>query len=456
MDSQQLRAVAEKCIVYAQGAVGAVGAIAARGQVPQSPEVLLHELQVHQFELETQNEELRHAQNELEASRDRFADFYESAPVGYLTLSEKGLIDGLNLTAAELLGVKRNQLLHKRFAHYVMPEDADRWYAYFMGALNRNEKMKCEVAVRRADGFVHVRLDSLRLVKAGQPTTLRVVMTDITEQKIAALELERHRHHLEELVAERTRALSEAKVAAESASRAKTAFLHNVSHEFRTPLHAITGMSHLLRRSGVTAQQADRLDKIDAASKHLLEFVNAVIDYSRFEAGMLKLDETDFTLSGLIHDVVSVTGDAVRGKGLDLQIKIGDAPQALHGDQGRLRQALLNYLNNAIKFTEHGSITLSCKMIEEGESGYLLRFEVSDTGIGIAPDDYDRLFNTFEQVDNSSTRKYSGTGLGLALTKKLAMLMGGEAGFSSMPGDGSTFWFTARLSKVSPTPTSTA
>ncbi len=186
MNNQKLRAAAEKCIADAQ--VAMVG-VTATVQAVQSPEILLHELQVHQFELELQNEELRRAQNELEASRDRFADFYEFSPVGYFTLSDKGLIDSLNLTAAELLGVERNMLLQKRFAYYVMPEDADRWYAYFLDALNRDEKLKCEVAIRRANGFVHVRLDSLRLVKAGQPTTVRVVMTDISDLKWTEAEL---------------------------------------------------------------------------------------------------------------------------------------------------------------------------------------------------------------------------------------------------------------------------
>jgi len=246
-------------------------------------------------------------------------------------------------------------------------------------------------------------------------------------------------------------ALMLAKDAAESANRAKSAFLANMSHEIRTPMNGILGMAHILRRGGVTPTQAQQLDKIAASGRHLLGIINDILDLSKIEAGRLVLNEEDFTSADLLRRVFAVVGEAAATKGLDLRIDGSRLPAALRGDPTRLSQALVNYLGNAIKFTERGSVTLRGEQLEENEQGYLIRFEVTDTGIGIDADSQARLFAAFEQADNSNTRKHGGTGLGLAINAHIAHLMGGEVGVSSVPGQGSSFWITVRLGKGKPT-----
>ncbi|MBS1228317.1 MAG: domain S-box [Proteobacteria bacterium] len=285
---------------------------------------------------------------------------------------------------------------------------------------------------------------------------------DITGRKQAEAELQQHRLHLEELVASRTVELAQAKEAAETANLAKTAFLANMSHEIRTPMNAILGMAHLLRRAGVTPAQADRLDKIDAASDHLLATINNILDISKIEAGKFVLDDSALTVSSLISNVSSILSERAKDKGLELKTESDSFPTPLRGDPTRLQQAMLNYVANAIKFTEHGTVTLRAFVQEESAESVLARFEVIDTGIGIAPEVQQRIFNAFEQADNSTSRKYGGSGLGLVISKRLAELMGGEAGVESTAGVGSTFWFTVRLRKgqshedLTPTPTADA
>jgi PAS domain S-box-containing protein len=241
--------------------------------------------------------------------------------------------------------------------------------------------------------------------------------------------------------------LAEAKRAAEAANVAKSAFLANMSHEIRTPLNAIIGMAHLVRRSQVTPQQADRLDKIDAAGEHLLEIINAILDLSKIEAGKFTLDEAPVGITAMAANVVAMLAERARAKNLRLGTETESLPEHLLGDPTRLQQAWLNYATNAVKFTDHGLVTLRSRLMEDFGDSVLVRFEVEDTGVGIDAEAMPRLFSTFEQADNSITRQYGGTGLGLAITRKLAELMGGEAGVSSTPGVGSVFWFTARLKK---------
>jgi PAS domain S-box-containing protein len=282
---------------------------------------------------------------------------------------------------------------------------------------------------------------------AGKPTMMSGTHTDISQRKQVEEELEHYRQHLEELVAQRTEELATARDVAEAANLAKSAFLANMSHEIRTPMNAILGMAHLLRRSGITPTQAERLDRIDTAAEHLLSLINDILDLSKIEAGKFLLEEAPLNIKQLLANILSILGERAQDKNITLRSEAELFPDILHGDATRLQQALLNYATNALKFTEHGVVTLRALRQEESADDVLVRFEVTDTGIGIPLDTQSRLFSTFEQADNSTTRKYGGTGLGLAITRRLAELMGGEVGLDSSPGHGSTFWFTARLKK---------
>ena len=234
---------------------------------------------------------------------------------------------------------------------------------------------------------------------------------------------------------------------AEALAQAKGTFLANMSHEIRTPLNGMIGMAHLIRKEALSAEQTGRLDKLETSAHHLLQILNAILDLSKIEAGKFTLENTAIQPVTVVANIVSILDEQARTKGLQLLTEVDSLPQNLLGDATRLQQALLNYVNNAIKFTDHGTVKIRVKLCEESTENVLLRFEVCDSGIGIAPEAMQRLFSHFEQADASTTRKYGGSGLGLAITQKLAELMGGAAGGESHAGVGSTFWFTARLTK---------
>jgi PAS domain S-box-containing protein len=316
-------------------------------------------------------------------------------------------------------------------------------------ALSKGHTYRDEVEHVRKDGsriYVDVSGESLN-VATGE--SLWCFM-DITDHKQAEVELEQHRHHLERLVEDRTVALSIAKEAAEAASRAKSMFLANISHELRTPMNGIMGMTGVALRRVTDPKTNELLGKAMASADRLLLLLNNLIDISKMEAERFTLDRDTFMMETVLDNLQTHIGQKAEVKGVHFNLDI--APEVtghtLVGDPVRLGQVLATLIENAIKFTDDGSVTLRAQVAKETSGDVRLRFEVQDTGIGIAADDQHHLFTLFEQVDGSVTRKYGGTGLGLIICKRLVELMGGSIGVSSKIGEGSTFWFAVRLDKA--------
>ena len=373
----------------------------------------------------------------------------EQSPDSVVITNLAAEIEYVNEAFVRTSGYQREEVLGQNPRILKSGKTPRKNYEELWAALSNGKMWQGEFHNRRKDGTEYVEVGHVAPLRQpdGRVTHYVAVKEDVTAEKQTAAELERYRHHLEELVQERTIQLEDARMWAEAANRAKSSFLANMSHEIRTPLNAIVGLVHLLRRGDATPEQQARLEKVDNAAQHLLSIISDILDISKIEAGKFVLDSQDFHLSAVLDHVRSLVQPTAQQKGLDLETDSNGVPLWLRGDPARLRQALLNLAGNAVKFTERGTVSLRAKLLREDAVGMLVRFEVEDTGIGIDPERAKHLFEAFEQVDPSITRHYGGTGLGLVVTRRLAELMGGRVGVESEPGQGSLFWFEVQLSR---------
>jgi len=401
------------------------------------------------------------AVGELRASESRFRAIIEASPVPYALNDDRGNIVYLNAVFTRTFGYSTADIpTLSEWWPRAYPDPAyrqmvaDAWQQRMERARAENIPFEpLEVDIRCQDGRVRTVMVAAAFLGEVVDGLHLIIFFDITERKLAETELTRHRNQLEQMVEERTAALVVAKEAAEAASRSKSTFLANMSHELRTPMNAIMGMTELAMRRATDSQQIVQLGRVTQATRHLLAVINDILDLSRIEADRLNLERIDFQLGEVLENLKSLIAQQAAAKGLKLAFEIPDglAAMSLCGDPLRLGQILINFAGNATKFTEKGAVTVTVQVLEENDGDILLRFVVQDTGIGISPADQPRLFVAFEQADGSMTRKYGGNGLGLAISKQLAELMGGSIGVDSQPGVGSRFWFTARLAKGSAT-----
>ena len=361
----------------------------------------------------------------------------ESNVDALMTTDPSGIITDVNKQMESLTGCTRDELIGAPFKnHFTDPERAE---AAIKLVLSQTKVTDYELTARSWDGretvvsynaaTFHDRNRSLRGVFAAA--------RDITERK-----------RLDRVLQEKNVELTSAKAAADKANLAKSDFLSSMSHEIRTPMNAIIGMSYLALKTELTLRQREYIQKIKGSSQHLLAIINDILDFSQIEAGKLTVEHTEFELEKVLDNLANLIAEKTSAKRLHLLFDVDKSvPPMLIGDPLRLGQILINYSNNAIKFTEQGEIDIIIRVKEETDKDVLLYCAVRDTGIGLTAEQIGRLFQRFSQADTSITRKFGGTGLGLAISKRLAELMGGEVGVESEPGKGSTFWFTLRLGK---------
>ena len=390
---------------------------------------MLHELQVHQIELEMQNEELRRSQQELEGSRAQYFELYNLAPVGYLTISEKGLILEANRTFAMLTGMPARALVNQSFSRFIFRADQDSYYLWRKQLLETGQPQGCELRLVKTGGAEFwIRLVANLAQNADGSTVIRAVASDITEPKRIEVEL------------------AEANSKIEEASKAKSNFLANMSHELRTPLNTIIGFSEVLQDKmfgSLNAKQETFVANILNSGRHLLSLINDILDISKVEASKMELELQRINLEDLCQGTVAMFGEKARKHHVELSYAMDPSMDgvAVVADGRKIKQILYNLVDNGIKFNRPlGSVSITVRKASANIKPCAVQIVVEDNGIGIAQEDQKKMFLPFSQVAQSYYDKQTeGTGLGLALTKHLVELHGGTISLRSEIGKGCRF-----------------
>ena len=382
------------------------------------------------------------ARRQAEQRLEEAASVFHHANEAIILTDAEGNILDVNPAFTEITGYQRTEVLGENPRLLRSGRHDSHFYAALWQAIIHHGRWSGEIWNRRKDGSFFVARQTISSIRDDAGHTRRYVglFSDYTALKEQQIELER-------LVETRTQDLQIAKDAAEAANRAKSTFLASMSHELRTPITGVIGMIGLARKRIGDPDNSDRLDKAERSAQHLLALLNDILDLSKIEAERLKLETLPLTLAQISANLQALFGERASNKGLGLDIHHDPRVANRHylGDPLRLGQVLINLVGNAIKFSEYGQIIVSSQLLRENPTHDLIRFAVSDQGIGIHADTLPRLFSAFEQADGSMTRKYGGSGLGLAISKRLVEMMGGQIGVNSQPGIGSEFWFTIRL-----------
>jgi PAS domain S-box-containing protein len=363
----------------------------------------------------------------------RFRDLFENANDMIFSLDLSGRFLAMNHAGEHTTGYSREEAMELTMAHIIPAEEHYKLDCLFDLLLSGDASVILETRITCKSGKELTLEMSARLLSAGgQPASVEIIARDVSDRK-----------HSE-------RALERAITDAESAVRAKSQFLANMSHEIRTPMNGVIGMTALALDTDLTSEQRNCLETVKDSADSLMVIIEDLLDFSKIEAGHMELDPVDFNLRECLESCLSVTALRAQQKGLELLCSVDEnVPEGLNGDQGRLRQIVLNLVGNAIKFTSSGEIVLSVQLADgTAEDGCLLHFSVRDTGIGIPANKHAQIFESFQQADGSTRRKFGGTGLGLTISAQLVSLMGGSITVESAPGQGSTFQFTSKWKRA--------